>query len=57
MKHTDYVSTNLWFAFLPVRTEDKKWVWLRWVKRTVDDRPLVYLGLLTEYTYETLKFK
>jgi len=51
MKHTDYVKKTKWFAWRPVITDCGKFVWLKTIFRTVDDRPLVYLGLSTEYTY------
>lgn len=52
MTHTDYIKTHDWFAILPVKTENAGWVWLKWVKRTVDDRPVQYLGLTPTITYE-----
>lgn len=53
MKHTDYVKTDIWYAWYPVRTNEG-WVWLQHVKRTIDERPLVYQGLLEITTYEVL---
>lgn len=55
MKHTDYITTARWFAWKPVKTSNKGWVWLKTVIRTVDDRPLVYQGLLEEYYYEAIE--
>ena len=55
MKHTDYICTKEWFAWRPVRLDSGEWVWLDWVEKTTDDRPLVYLGLLTEYSYKRVK--
>jgi len=57
MVHTDYVKTSDWFAWKPVKTEDSGWVWLKTVSRTVDDRPLVYMGLLTQYSYKLLPYE
>lgn len=54
MKHTDYVYTEEWFAWRPVRLDTGKWVWLKMVERTVDERPLVYQGLLETYSYKSL---
>lgn len=50
-KHIDYIKTDNWFAWRPVKTSSKGWVWLKTVKRTIDERPLVYLGLTPEYSY------
>ncbi len=54
MSHLDYIYKHRWFSWRPVRLDNGKWVWFKWVERTVDDRPLVYLGLLTEYLYNEL---
>lgn len=54
MKYTDYIFVDTWFAWYPVRTTSGEWVWLERVKRTVDECPEVYLGLLPEITYEKL---
>ena len=55
-KHTDYINLEPWFAWKPVKTEEG-WVWLIWIYRIIDDRPLVYLGLMEEYHYYTNKDK
>ena len=49
--HEDYIYTDKWFAWHPVRTTNKGWVWWCWTKRTIDDRPLVYQGLFEIKTY------
>ena len=56
MKNIDYVYESRWYAWHPVRT-DKGWVWLKYVTKIVDERPLVYCGLLetTEYIDNQLK--
>jgi len=46
-----YITTSRWFAILPVKTKNCGWVWLRMVDKTVDVRPVQYLGLLPEITY------
>lgn len=51
MKHTDYITEDYWFAWRPVKTQNAGWVWLKRVRRIIDERPEVYLGLLTEYSY------
>jgi|688.fasta_scaffold136092_2 hypothetical protein len=51
MTHQDYIKTEKWFAWHPVKTDNKGWVWLNFVNRTIDERPLVYLGLHAEYSY------
>ncbi len=41
-----------WFAWYPVKTTDTdRWVWLEWITRVEDERPLAYLGLLPRYYY------
>lgn len=50
----DYIHVSIWFAWFPVKT-DNGWVWLRYVKRTVDECPEVYLGLLPERSYAMIK--
>ena len=52
MKNEDYVVTVKWFAWYPVKTTNSGWVWWKYVDRTTDERPEVYMGLLTEYTYK-----
>jgi hypothetical protein len=47
----NHVKTEKWFAWHPVKTDNKGWVWLNFVNRTIDERPLVYLGLHPEYSY------
>jgi len=44
-------TQEIWFAWYPVMTEEGEWQWLRNVGRIIDQRPLVYLGLLPEYRY------
>ena len=51
MAHTDYIYEDRWFAWHPVKTDNAGWVWWKWVIRTIDDRPVVYQGLLSEITY------
>lgn len=51
MSHTDYIKTDKWFAWRPVKTDNAGWVWWRVVDRTIDERPVVYLGLLPYYSY------
>lgn len=51
LTHEDYVTTDKWFAWWPVKTTNAGWVWWKVVNRTVDERPEVYLGLLPEYSY------
>jgi hypothetical protein len=46
---------NIWFAWHPVKTINKEWIWLKFVKRTIDERPVKYHGLLPEITYEKLE--
>ncbi len=52
MTQFDYIKTDNWFAWRPIKTINAGWVWLKVVKRTIDERPVVYLGLLPEYSYE-----
>ena len=54
MTHTDYVFTDKWFAWHPIRTSTGKWVWWNYVTRTIDERPIQYLGLLAITTYEEI---
>lgn len=54
MAHLNYVHHDIWFAWRPVKTEEGNWAWLKYVARTIDERPLVYLGLLEEYKYYNL---
>jgi len=51
MIHTDYIRKDNWFAWRPVKTINKGWVWLKFVNRIIDERPLIYCGLLSEYSY------
>ncbi len=51
MLQEDYIYTHKWFAWKPVKTECGKWVWLKTINRTVDERDEVYLGLLPTYHY------
>lgn len=51
MKNKDYITTDKWFAWKPVKTADAGWVWWKVVNRIIDERPEVYLGLLPEYSY------
>ena len=51
MKQLDYIYIDKWFAWKPVKTINFGWVWLKKLTRIIDERPLVYLGLLTEVTY------
>lgn len=55
MKHTEYVYTEKWYAWRPVKLECGRWAWFEWVEKTTDDRPLVYQGLLETYSYKSLK--
>lgn len=57
MKHTDYITTDKWFAWHPVKTENSGWIWLKIVARTIDERGEVYLGLLLVYYYNKLLSK
>jgi hypothetical protein len=47
-----YVTIGVWFAWRPVHTKNAGWVWWKYVTRTIDERPEVYLGLLPEISYE-----
>lgn len=51
MIHQNYIKTDNWFAWRPVKTTNAGWVWRKIVNRTIDERPVVYLGLLPEYSY------
>jgi hypothetical protein len=53
MKHTDYLDTDIWFAWFPVKT-DSGWKWLEMVERTIDWRPVIYQGLLEIKTYKSI---
>ena len=55
MAHTDYINTCKWFAWYPVRISNGKRIWWNYVTRTVDDRPVQYIGLLPVTTYEEIK--
>lgn len=46
MTQEDLISEDIWFAWYPVRTVDRKWAWLQYVRRTIDERPEYYQGLL-----------
>ena len=50
-----YIHKDIWYAWFPVKTISGEWIWLKYVKRTIDERPLIFNGLLEEYTYEKLK--
>jgi hypothetical protein len=52
MKNEDYIFTYNWFAWFPVKTNNAGWVWLKTIKKTVDSRDEVYLGLLPTISYE-----
>lgn len=39
------------FAWLPIKTENSGWVWLKKVLKYVDDNPIYYLGLTSEVKY------
>ena len=52
MKNEDYIFTYNWFAWFPVKTNNAGWVWLKTIKKTLDSRDEVYLGLLPVYSYE-----
>ena len=45
------VKQDKWFAWYPVKTVNDKWVWFKFVNRTIDYRPEIYLGLLPTYEY------
>jgi len=47
-----FIYFYTWFAWRPVKTINKGWVWLKFVERKDDFNNEVYLGLLpsTEYT-------
>ena len=47
-----HITSGKWFAWYPVKTKYWGWVWLKYVWRTVDDRPEFYQGLLPEITYQ-----
>ena len=49
--YKDYITTGKWFAWKPVKTTNAGWVWLKTVNRTIDECPVVYLGLAPEYSY------
>lgn len=51
MTHLDHIKSDNWYAWYPVKTENEGWVWLCWTQRTIDSRPLVYLGLLETKTH------
>jgi hypothetical protein len=54
--HLNYKGvTSKWFAIIPVRLEEGGWVWMKWVEKEVDDRPVEYLGLLPDITYINIK--
>ena len=53
-KHEEYVHKHKWFAWYPVKTIEGVWVWWDYVTKVVDERPLVYCGLLESITYEQL---
>lgn len=52
--YKDYINTDRWFAWFPVKT-DEGWVWWNYVERTIDDCPVQYLGLETITTYKKIK--
>lgn len=47
-----FIHFSTWFAWRPVKTTNKGWVWLRFVERKDDYRDEVYLGLLPTTEYE-----
>lgn len=49
------ITIKIWFAWRPIKTIDKKLIWLKFVRKTIDERPVIYQGLLPEITYEKLK--
>ena len=51
MESEKYIKQDKWFAWRPVKTTEGKWVWMKTVNRTIDERPEFYLGLLPQYYY------
>lgn len=47
------IKTKIVFAFMPVKT-DNGWQWLKYVEKTIDEKPVYYLGLLPEISYKSL---
>jgi len=47
-----YISTSMWFAILPLKLENGKWVWLKWVLRTEDTADEDCFGLMPTITYK-----
>jgi len=52
MKENQHIHESVVFSYLPCKTEEGEWVIWDYVKKTVDDRSLVYLGLDSEVTYQ-----
>ena len=50
-KHTDYIYTSTGFAIVPLKTIDNGWVWFKKIHLIIDERPLVYLGLMEKTHY------
>jgi len=56
MSQWDYIFVDeRWYAWHPVLTEEGKWVWFDYVKRTTDERELVYQGLTVTVTYNLIE--
>jgi len=50
----EHIHVDIVYALLPVKTNCGKWVWFKRVERTIDESPLIYLGLLPKVTYELI---
>ncbi|AGO47893.1 hypothetical protein Phi40:1_gp028 [Cellulophaga phage phi40:1] len=51
MNGSKYISSYRWFAWHPVKCIEGKWHWLKMITKEVDERPVVYLGLLPDIKY------
>jgi len=51
MTQEDFIKKDKWFAWRPVKTTNAGWIWFKIVNRTIDERPVEYLGLLPEFEY------
>jgi hypothetical protein len=48
------MEEKIWFCVIPHKLTSGEWCWLRHCIKTIDDRPVQYLGLLEEIRYHKI---
>ena len=55
MDINEMIYSKPFFAWHPVSTKEGVWLWWQWVRKEIDERPLIYCGLPPRITYYKLK--